>query len=280
MHNLEKSNHSNFEKTKSELASLTLVIIFALSIKAFVFDLFFVPTGSMNATILEGDYIFSTKYDYGYNSYSIPFVTVDLFNDKFLANEPERGDIIIMKPPHLKEDRYIKRLIGLPGEKIEIIDNVTYINDIAVDRVHVGTYTNEAEQVFDKFKETLPNGMSFFSYKMKTNVFDHAHYTNRNNYGPHTVEEGRYFFMGDNRDNSGDSRYQLGTVPARNLIAKGRFIIFSTKEFFWDYRKSLIQQLNEIGIWNQLAKIKPWISSIRTKRLFKNLYSIETDNEQ
>jgi signal peptidase I len=266
---------------KSELSSLAIVILFALSIKAFVFDIFFIPTGSMKATILENDYIFSTKYDYGYSTYSIPFVSVDLFKGKFMTSEPKRGDIVIMKPPPpIRDDRYIKRLIGLPGEKIEIKNDVTYINDVAVDRVHVGIYTDKNGQEFEKFKETLPNGLSFFSYKMKTNMFDYAHYKNRNSYGPHLVEEGHYFFLGDNRDNSGDSRYQLGTVPARNLIAKGRFIIFSTKEFFWDYKKTILQQLSENGIWNQIVRIKTWFLSIRTDRLFKNLYDIETNNDQ
>lgn len=265
---------------KSEISSLVLVIIFALSVKAFVFDLFFVPTGSMKNTILEGDYIFSTKYDYGYSTYSIPFVSVDLFKGKFLASEPKRGDIIIMKPPRIKEDRYIKRLIGLPGDKIEVKNDVTYINDVAVDRIFVGEYVDESGERFDKFKETLPNGVSFYSYKEQTSILEYSRYRDKRNYGPTIVEPGCYFFMGDNRDNSGDSRYQLGTVPARNIIAKGRFIIFSTKEFFWDYRKSILQQLSETGVWNQILRIKTWFTSIRTERLFQNLYEIEPANEQ
>lgn len=275
--NTTKKSNTNI---KSEISSLLFVVIFALSVKAFVFDIFFIPTGSMKNTILEGDYIFSTKYDYGYSTYSIPFVSVDLFNSKFLAGEPKCGDIIIMKPPHVREDRYIKRLIGLPGDKIEVKNDVTYINDIAVKRIHVGEYVDESGERFEKFKETLPNGVSFYSYKEQTNILEYNRYRDKKNSGPHIVEPGHYFFMGDNRDNSGDSRYQLGTVPARNIIAKGRFIIFSTKEFFWDYRKSILQQLNEIGVWNQILRIKTWFLSIRTERFFQNLYEIEPADEQ
>ena len=131
-----------------------------------------------------------------------------------------------MRPPHLLHEQYIKRLIGLPGDKIEIIDDVTYINDVAITRIEVGKYISESGQQFVKFKETLPNGLSFFSYKLKYAQPDFC--INRRNYGPHIIEDDNYFFMGDNRDNSGDSRYQLGTVPFRNLIVKGQFIVFST----------------------------------------------------
>ena len=264
----ENSNNHSASSTKSEITSLVLVIILALAVRTFFLELFFVPTGSMNATILEGDYIFSTKYNYGYSIYSIPF-NPNLFEGRILANQPERGDIIIMRPPHLMHERYIKRLIGLPRDKIEIIDDVTYINDVAIKRIEVGKYISESGQKFVKFKETLPNGLSFFSYKLKYAQPDFR--IDRSNYGPHIVENDHYFFIGDNRDNSGDSRYQLGTVPFRNLIAKGQFIIFSTKESLWD---------SNAGFWEQLSRVSTWISTIRFKRLFTNLYDSNTDHDK
>jgi len=259
-HSSKKSAAESNSNVKSEILSLTIVVILALAVRTFVFELFYVPTGSMRATILEGDYIFSTKYSYGYSIYSIPF-NPDLFSGRIMASQPERGDIIIMRPPHNMEERYIKRLIGLPGDKIEIIDDVVHINDKPINRVEVGQHIGEDGEEYTKLKEILPNGKSYFSYKM-TNVPDRFVYE-RKNYGPHIVEAGHYFFIGDNRDNSGDSRYQLGTVPFRNLIAKGQYVVFSTKEPLWDSSTGFIDQIKRIGIW---------ASSVRFNRLFTNLY--------
>ena len=181
----ETSNHTLQGSFRSEVFSLLLVIILALGVRTFILELFYVPTGSMKATILEGDYIFSTKYSYGYSIYSIPF-NPDIFDDRIFANKPERGDVVIMRPPHDMQERYIKRLFGLPGDKIQIIDDLIYINDTPIERIEVGSYVDEEGMNFRKFKETLPNGSSYFSYKMKypsTKVaVDHS------NFGPYVVE--------------------------------------------------------------------------------------------
>lgn len=245
---------------KSEIKSLLLVVCIAFMIRIFVIELFFVPTGSMKATILENDYIFSTKYSYGYSRYSLPF-SPNLFSGRIFASEPQRGDIIIMRPPHDMETRYIKRLIGLPSDKIEIKNDVTYINDVPMSRTEIGVDINEQGEEYIKYHETLPNGLSFYTYKMKNPKapFD----KNRSNFGPVIVPAGEFFFMGDNRDDSGDSRYQLGFVPFENLIAKAQFILFSTKEVLWD---------SNLGIVDQLARFGSWIVSIRFNRLFKGLY--------
>lgn len=248
---------------KSEITSLLLVILFALSIRTFVIELFFVPTPSMQATILRNDYIFSTKYSYGFSRYSIPF-SPDLFKGRVLASVPERGDIIIMRPPHDMTTRYIKRLIGLPGEKIEIKKDVTYINDIPVERVKVGEYFDETNQEYVKYKETFPNGLRFYTYKLKE--LDGIAETGHSDFGPYIVPKDHFFFMGDNRDQSGDSRYQLGFVPFKNLIAKAQFVFLSTKEIFWD---------KKLGILDQLARSWTWLSSVRFDRLFKSLYDID-----
>lgn len=248
---------------KSEITSLLLVILFALSIRTFVIELFFVPTPSMQATILRNDYIFSTKYSYGFSRYSIPF-SPDLFKGRVLASVPERGDIIIMRPPHDMTTRYIKRLIGLPGEKIEIKKDVTYINDIPVERVKVGEYFDETNQEYVKYKETFPNGLRFYTYKLKE--LDGIAETGHSDFGPYIVPKDHFFFMGDNRDQSGDSRYQLGFVPFKNLIAKAQFVFLSTKEIFWD---------KKLGILDQLARFWTWLSSVRFDRLFKSLYDID-----
>ena len=247
---------------KSEITSLLLVILLALSIRTFVIELFFVPTPSMQATILKNDYIFSTKYSYGYSKYSIPF-SPDIFKGRFFASNPRRGDIIIMRPPHDMSTRYIKRLIGLPGEKIEIKKDTTYINDIPIERIKLGKYLDEDNQEYVKYRENLLNGLSFYTYKLKT--LDEIAETSHSDFGPYLIPNGHFFFMGDNRDQSGDSRYQLGFVPFENLIAKAQFIFLSTKEVFWD---------EKLGILDQLASFWTWLSSIRFNRLFTGMYDI------
>jgi len=250
------------ESVKSEITSLLLVILLALSIRTFVVELFFVPTTSMQATILKNDYILSTKYNYGFSKYSLPF-SPDLFKGRFFSSIPKRGDIIIMRPPHDMNTRYIKRLIGLPGEKIEIKKDVTYINDKPIKRIKVSEYFDEDNQEYVKYKETMQNGLSFYTYKLKK--LDEKPENIHSNFGPCIIPNGYFFFMGDNRDQSGDSRYQLGFVPFENLIAKAQFIFLSTKEVLWK---------EELGVVDQLSRFWTWLSSIRFNRLFTDMYSI------
>lgn len=249
---------------KSELLSLLYVVILALIIRTLIFEPFFVPTGSMKLTVLEGDYIFSTKYSYGYSNYSIPF-NPDIFKGRILASAPERGDIVIFRPPMDMERRYIKRLIGLPGDKIQLINNLIYINDKPIHREEVGELKGENGEFYKKYKEILPNGVSYFSYKLdleKNNILSENKYSNTEIF---YVPSDKYFFLGDNRDGSNDSRIDLGFVPFQNFIAKGQFILFSTEEFFW---------LENTGITDIFSRIWPWLSSIRFHRLFKSIYAI------
>ncbi|NRB10156.1 MAG: signal peptidase I [Rickettsiaceae bacterium] len=243
-----------------EIKSLLVVVAIAMAIRILIIELFFVPTGSMKLTILEGDYIFATKYSYGYSKYSIPW-SPNLFSGRIFSNSPERGDIIILKPPHdIEKDRYIKRLIGLPGDVIKIIDDVLYINNVPVTRQEVGEFADEWGKIYIKYKETLPNGVSYFSYKVKRmNLM----YDTHSNYEPITVPQGHYFFMGDNRDESGDSRAQLGMVPFENLIAKAQFILFSTKEFLF---------IDNISVTDQILRVWTWLSEIRFNRTCASLY--------
>ncbi len=244
---------------KSELKSLLWILLLALAIRTFILEIFYVPTGSMKESILEGDYIFSTKYSYGYSIYSIPF-SPNLFKGRILASEPTRGDVVIMQtPPRISNQRYIKRLIGLPGDKVEIINDIIYINDKQIKREAAGKITSEQGEKFYKFKETPPNGNSYYAYK------SHAALGNKemSNFGPYTVPEKHYFFLGDNRDYSGDSRYQLGMVPQRNLIAKGRFVLFSNSILLWD---------GNLPLFNQIKRVGSWVTSFRWSRSFQSMY--------
>lgn len=244
----------------SEIKSLLLVIFLALMVRIFVIELFFVPTPSMKATILENDYLFSTKYSYGFSKHTLPF-SPNVFSGRMFAKQPDRGDIIIMRPPHDMETRYVKRLIGLPLDKVEIKNDVTYINDVAVERSEVGPFIDENGGEYIKYREKLPNGLAFYSYKLK-NPKDTLG-EDYSNFGPYLIPEDRYFFLGDNRDESGDSRFQLGNVPSENFIAKAQFILFSTKEVLWD---------STLGFFDQLARFWTWIGSIRFDRLFMGMY--------
>jgi len=251
----------------SDFKSLLVVVALALLIRIFIIELFFVPTSSMQATILTGEYVFATKYSYGFSKYSIPF-NPNIFSGRILAKEPDRGDIIIMRPPHDMTTRYVKRLIGLPGDKIEVINDVIHINDNPIKRVEVGSYSSEDGFEYIKFRETLPNGLSYFSYKLKH--LDISLGKDHSNSGPYIVPNNNYFFMGDNRDESGDSRYQLGPVPFDNLIAKAQFVFFSTGEILWD---------TKLGVVDQLQRVGTWLMSIRFNRLFTTLYSSDDNHE-
>lgn len=250
-----------------EFSSFIFVIFLALMIRFFVMEPFFVPTGSMKATVLENDYIFSTKYSYGYSNYSFPF-SPNIFNDRILASQPQRGDIIVFRPPNNMDTRFIKRLIGLPGDKIQLVNDVVYINGKAIERIEIGTYTSEEGRNYIKYKEILPNGINYFSYKLKQN--DHLLANQYGNTEIFYVPEGKYFFLGDNRDESNDSRIDLGFVPFKNFIAKGQFILFSTKEQLWQ---------SDIGVINQIFRVGTWLASIRFNRLFTSLYTDKTQDD-
>lgn len=263
MKNSKINKSKNQEKKKfsliSELISFSLVIIFALILRMFFIEIFYVPTGSMKNTILEGDYLLSTKYSYGFSKYSIIF-SPDIFSGRIFPSEPDRGDVVIFRPPHKLDVRYIKRLIGLPGEKIEIIDGLVYINDKPIERENLGKILQGGKE-YIKYKETLPNGVTYYSYKIEED--DITEFGIDSDFGPYFIPDGEYFFLGDNRAQSADSRFDLGCVPFENFIGKARFVIFSTAEQFW---------IDDITIIQRFQRVVTWIKSIRWSRIF-NLFS-------
>lgn len=254
-----KSKSSNWQ---SELFSFAIIIAIALFIRFFIIELFYVPTGSMKNTILEGDYIFSTKYSYGYSNYSLPY-SPNIFKGRIFSSKPDSGDVIILRTPNDKERRYIKRLIANPGDKIEIKNDVIYINDKPIEREYVDDIIGENGQKYARFIETLPNGVKYYAYILQPQDLNSDITKELKNYQPHIVPEDHYFFLGDNRYESGDSRFQLGMIPFDHLIAKARFTIFSTEIPLWDGTISIMEQIKRIGTW---------ICSIRWNRIFSNLY--------
>ena len=177
----------------------------------------------MEPTLLVGDRIFVSKFSYGYSKHSFPF-SLPLINERVLFSEPERGDIIVFKTPENLRIDYIKRLVGLPGDKIQMIDGILHINDIPVKRKKIRSETklinNGQIRNVLVYEETLPNNVYYETFDMGN--------TRADNTSEIFIPEDSYFFVGDNRDNSKDSRF-IGSVPKNNLVGKAQIIFFATE---------------------------------------------------
>ena len=218
------------EKKSGGLGETVSVIVqallLALVIRTFLFQPFSIPSGSMRPTLLEGDYLFVTKWAYGFSRHSLPF-SPDIFSGRIWGSEPERGDVAVFKfPPNPSLD-YIKRVIGLPGDRVQMKEGVLFINGEAVPREKIGQVNNpdvtEVNRPVDVYRETLPNGVSYETLDLTPNSIG-------DDTREFVVPEGHYFMMGDNRDNSTDSRFTVGFVPAENLVGRANIIFFSIAE--------------------------------------------------
>ncbi len=221
-------------------------LLLALVIRSLLFQPFSIPSGSMRPTLLEGDYLFVTKWAYGYSRYSLPF-SPDLFSGRIWDSAPERGDVAVFKfPPNPSLD-YIKRVIGLPGDRIQVREGVLYINDEAVPREKIGEINNpditEVNRPVDVYRETLPNGVSYDTLDLTPN-------SSGDNTREFVVPAGHYFMMGDNRDNSADSRFTVGYVPEDHLVGRANIIFFS-----------IAGGASPLEIWK-------WPADMRPSRLF------------
>ncbi|MCC5778094.1 signal peptidase I [Nitratireductor sp. B36] len=217
-------------------------LILALVIRTFLFQPFSIPSGSMRPTLLEGDYLFVTKWAYGYSRHSLPF-SPPLFSGRIWGSEPERGDVVVFKFPPNPSIDYIKRVVGLPGDKIQMREGVLYINDKAVEREKIGEINDpditEMDRPVDVYRETLPNGVSYETLDLTANGIG-------DNTREFIVPEGHYFMMGDNRDNSADSRFSVGFVPAENLVGRANIIFFS-----------IAGGASPLEIWRWPAEVRP-----------------------
>jgi signal peptidase I len=218
------------EKTEKKAGGLgeTVSVIFqalvlALVIRTLFFQPFSIPSGSMRPTLLEGDYLFVTKWAYGYSRHSLPF-SPPIFSGRIWGSPPARGDVVVFKFPPNPSIDYIKRVIGLPGDRIQMKAGELFINGQAIPREKVGQITNrdvtEVDQPVDVYRETLPNGVSY-------DTLDLTPHGIGDDTREFVVPEGHYFMMGDNRDNSSDSRFQVGFVPDENLVGRANIIFFS-----------------------------------------------------
>ena len=222
-------------------------LLIALVIRTLLFQPFNIPSGSMKATLLIGDYLFVSKYSYGYSHYSLP-LSPPLFSGRIFGTSPERGDVVVFRLPKDDSTDYIKRVIGLPGDRIQVIDGLLYINGTPVKRERVDDFIDDENGTSERvrrWRETLPNGVTYQTLDLQDNGF-------LDNTQEYVVPAGHYFMMGDNRDNSTDSRVlaAVGYVPFENLVGKAQIIFFS------------------IGDGEPAWHIWSWPWSVRWSRLF------------
>jgi signal peptidase I len=213
----------------SELAKTAVIaLLLAVLIRSFLYEPFNIPSGSMLPTLQIGDYLFVSKRDYGYSKYSFPFGVIPI-EDRIWNGDhvPARGDVVVFKLPSDNRTDYIKRIIGLPGDQIEVVNGRLVMNGQTVPREPVGNERVDngggMTVTVMRYIETLPGGVMHDIYELS----DAAPL---DNFGPVTVPAAHYFMMGDNRDNSRDSRVMdfVGFVPARNIVGRAEVIFFST----------------------------------------------------
>ena len=222
---------------------IKLVVVIML-FRSFVFSPFNIPSESMQPRLVDGDYLLVSKWPYGYSRYSLPF-SVPLIPGRIFAHQPEAGDVVVFKAPPGNDIDYIKRVIGLPGDTVQMQNGQLFLNDVAVPKERIADFTIrvspntqcrsiEFQDVdadghaicrYPQYRETLPNGKSY-------NVLD-LYDSEADNTDPVVVPEGHMFLMGDNRDNSLDSRFAavegggIGIVPQENLIGRAQVSVFS-----------------------------------------------------
>jgi signal peptidase I len=232
------------------IKTLIYAVLIAMVFRTVLVEPFNIPSGSMIPTLLVGDYLFVSKYSYGYSKYSLPF-SPPLWNGRIFGSEPKRGDVVVFRLPKDDKTDYIKRIVGLPGDTIQVVNGILNVNGQPVKREPVLDYVySESGRMLHAYQyyETLPGGKRHLIVEQS----DNAPMDNTQIY---VVPPGKYFAMGDNRDNSQDSRYldDVGYIPAENLIGRAEFIFFSH---------------NDNARWWEVWK---WPSAIRFDRIFQSI---------
>jgi signal peptidase I len=243
------------KKTSGGVIDTIKTVVYAVAIAIFVrtvaFEPFNIPSASMVPTLLVGDYLFVSKYAYGYSRYSLP-LGLNLFSGRIFFHQPERGDVAVFRLPSNPSTDYIKRIVGLPGDRIQVIAGVLQINGVPVKREKIEPFVEvEGFRRLEttQYIETLPSGR-------RHPILERYTTTPLDNTPVFDVPPGYFFAMGDNRDNSSDSRVDpasggVGFVPFENLVGRAEFLFFSTD--------------GSARIW----EIWRWPLAIRYERLFR-----------
>ncbi len=231
------------------LKSILIAIFIALLIRSFIFEPFNIPSGSMKPNLLVGDFIFVSKYSYGFSKHSLPF-SIPLIPGKIFSNKPERGDVVVFKTPENNRTDYIKRVIGLPGDKIEIKNGIIFINGSEILRKKLNDFIDTDNKTSNK-RVRMYNE---YFFNREINILDITDNGIVDNTQLFNVPESHFFVMGDNRDNSQDSRFisTVGFIPYENLVGKAQFIFFS------------LENARFLQIWK-------WPNSIRYERIFQKI---------
>ena len=238
----------------SEFAKTAIIaVLLAMIIRTFLFEPFNIPSGSMLPTLLVGDYLYVSKPAYGYSRHSFPF-GLAAFDGRMMEEAPERGDVVVFKLPTNTSIDYIKRIVAMPGETVQVQNGRLYIDGALVPREPVGLVDDIADEAgvpfsfggrLTEYIETLPGGATH-------RIYEESDRGPLDNTPVYTVPDNHYFVMGDNRDNSQDSRVQnlVGFVPFVNLVGRAERLFFS---------------INDSAVWyNPLS----WFGAVRYPRLF------------
>jgi signal peptidase I len=261
-HNTISKAPKKKETLRESITSITVAIAIALLIRTFLFQPFVIPSGSMKPTLLIGDFLFVSKFSYGFTKHSLPF-SLPLIPGKIMERgKPKIGDVVVFRGPYDPGTDYIKRVVGTPGDRVQVKEGILYINDTPCPVEAEGSFTDDLwtkrhgreeermlePRVIDRYIETLPGGIKHEILKL-----DRFGQGSLDNTEAFIVPAGHYFMMGDNRDESGDSRVQsqIGFVPEDHIIGKAQIIWFSTTARWWE-------------VWK-------WPFDIRFKRLFQSI---------
>jgi signal peptidase I len=269
-----KNKASGYKQTKAAgglretIRTVIYAVAIAICVRTFAYEPFNIPSGSMKPTLLVGDYLFVSKFSYGYSRYSLPF-GLPLIPGRIFYTPPQRGDVIVFKQPANPSIDFIKRVIGLPGDKVQIMRGTIYINDVPVKRTRTDDYVDSEPGyqpvIREGYIETLPNGVT---HEIALAPVDparappavcndpHGYTGDPENTCPFVVPADHFFMMGDNRDNSADSRVEgsgVGMVPKENLVGRAQFIFFS---------------VDGSADWWEIWK---WPFAVRYDRLFKGI---------